>query len=88
MNVKEYIEEFYKLNIRDGQRERDDEEVSKFINGLIYEIQDEINMMIVKTVEDAYQIALKAKEKLAKKQSQQSRGRSLNRGKGVSHDKT
>jgi hypothetical protein len=45
-------------------------------------------MMTVRTVEDAYQIALKAEEKLARKQSQQNRGRSLNRGKGVSHDKT
>jgi hypothetical protein len=44
-------------------------------------------MMKVRKVEDAYQIALKAEEKLARKQSQQSRGRSLNRGKRVSHDK-
>jgi hypothetical protein len=49
-------------------RERkDDEKVSRYINGLRYEIQDEINMMTVRTVEDAYQIALKAEEKLARK---------------------
>jgi hypothetical protein len=35
---------------------------------LRYEIQDEISMMSVRTVEDAYQIALKAEEKLARKQ--------------------
>jgi hypothetical protein len=45
-------------------------------------------MMKVRIVEDAYQIALKEKEKLTKRQSQQSRGKSLNRGKGVSHEKT
>jgi hypothetical protein len=28
MTVKEYTEEFYKLNIRAGQREKDDEKVS------------------------------------------------------------
>jgi hypothetical protein len=44
-------------------------------------------MVTVRTVEDVYQIALKAEEKLARKQSQQNRGRSLNRGKGVSQDK-
>jgi hypothetical protein len=67
MTVKEYTEEFYKLNIRAGQREKDDEKVARYINGLRYEIQDEINMMTVRTVEDAYQIALKAEEKLARK---------------------
>jgi hypothetical protein len=44
-------------------------------------------MMTVRTVEDAYQIVLKAEENLARKQSQQSRGRSLNIRKGISHDK-
>jgi hypothetical protein len=44
-------------------------------------------MATIRTVEDAYQIALKKEEKLAMKQSQQNRGRSLNRGKGVAQDK-
>jgi hypothetical protein len=73
MTVKEYTEEFYKMNIRTGQREKDEEKVSRYINGLRYEIQDEINMMSVRTVEDAYQIALKAEEKLAKKKSTRQR---------------
>jgi hypothetical protein len=60
MTVKEYTEEFYRLNIRTRQRERDDEKVARYINGLRYEIQDEINMMTMRTVEYAYQIALKA----------------------------
>jgi hypothetical protein len=54
MIVKEYTEEFYRLNIRTGQREGDEEKVSRYINGLRYEIQDELNMMYVRTVEDAY----------------------------------
>jgi hypothetical protein len=74
MTVKEYTEEFYRLNIRVGQRERDEEKVSRYINGLRYDIQDKINMATVRTVEDVYQIALKAEEKLARKQSQQNRG--------------
>jgi hypothetical protein len=41
----------------------------------------------VRTVEDAYHMALKEKEKLARKQSQRGRGISLNRGKGISQDK-
>jgi hypothetical protein len=69
MTVKEYIEEFYKLNIRTGQREKDEEKVYRYINGPRYEIQDEISMMSIRAVEDAYQFALKAEEKLARKQA-------------------
>jgi hypothetical protein len=89
MTVKEYIEEFYKLNIRVGQREQDEEKFSRYMNGLRYEIQDELSMMSVRIVEDAYQFALKAEEKLDRKKSQRGRGKisSLNKGKGVSHDK-
>jgi hypothetical protein len=69
MSMKEYTEEFYKLNIRAGHRESDDEKVARYMNGLIYDIQDEMSMMIIRTIEDAYQMALKAEEKLSRKQS-------------------
>jgi hypothetical protein len=67
MTVKEYTKDFYRLNIRAGQRERDEEKVAMYINGMRYDIQDEINMATVKIVEDAYWIALKPEEKLARK---------------------
>jgi hypothetical protein len=54
MTVKDYTKDFYKLNIRTGQREKDEENVVRYINGLWYEIQDEINMMSVRKMEDAY----------------------------------
>ena len=53
MSVKEYTEEFYKINIRVGHRESDDEKVARYINGLQYDNQDEMNMMTLQTVEDA-----------------------------------
>jgi hypothetical protein len=87
LTIKQYTKEFYKLSIRVGQREKDDENVVRYINGLIYEIQDEINMITVRTVEDYYQIAQKVEDKLARKQSQINRGKTLNRGKGIVHDK-
>jgi hypothetical protein len=87
MTIKEYMEEFHALNIRAGQRERDEEKVYRYINSLRYEIQDKISMMTVRTVEDVYQIVLKAEKKLARKKSQQSKGRGLNIGKGVVCDK-
>jgi hypothetical protein len=75
MTVKEYTEDFYRLNIRNGQRERDEEKVARYINGLRYKIQDELSMMSVRTVEDAYQFSLKAEEKLARKKKQRGRGK-------------
>jgi hypothetical protein len=72
------------LTIRVGHIEEDVEKVSRYINGLRYDIQDEISILFLKTVEDAYQATLKAEEKLARKQSQKVRGRSSTRGKGQS----
>jgi hypothetical protein len=38
-SMKEYTEEFYKLNIRGGHKENDEDKVSRYINGFRYEIQ-------------------------------------------------
>ena len=65
MPVKEYTEEFYKINIREGHWESNDEKFSKYMNGLRYEIQDEMSMLTIWNVEYDYQIALKAKENMS-----------------------
>jgi hypothetical protein len=44
-------------------------------------------MVTIQMVEDSYQMALKAKEKLSRKQGQRGRGRSQPRGKSFSQDK-
>jgi uncharacterized protein YjbK len=67
MKVKEYTKEFYKLNIRAGHQESNDEKVARYMNGLRYDIQDEMSMVTIRTVEDSYQMALKAEEKLSRK---------------------
>jgi hypothetical protein len=87
MIVKEYTEEFYKLNIRAGHQESDDEKVSRYMNGLRYDIQDEMSMVTIQMVEYAYHMALKAEEKLSRKKSQRGQGRSQPRGKSVAQDK-
>jgi hypothetical protein len=76
------------LNIREGHRESDDEKVARYLNGLRYEIQDEISMMTIKNVEDSYQMASKAEVKLARKQGQRGQGKSQSRGKSVAQDRT
>ena len=65
MTVKEYTKEFYRLNIRISCHESDDEKLARYMNGLRYKIQDEMSMVTIKDVEDAYQIASKAEVKLA-----------------------
>ena len=84
MRVKEYTEEFYQLNIIASHQESDDEKVARYLNGLRYDIQDELSMKTIRMVEDAYQMALKVEEKLSHKQGQRGRGRSQPRGKVVS----
>jgi hypothetical protein len=54
MMVKEYTEEFYKLNIRASHQESNNEKVARYMNGLRYEIQDELSMETIRPVEDAY----------------------------------
>jgi hypothetical protein len=50
MTVKEYTEEFYRLNIRDGHHESDHEKVSRYMNGIRYEIQYEMSMVRIRNV--------------------------------------
>jgi hypothetical protein len=61
--------------------------VARYLNGLRYDIQDELSMVTIRKVEDAYQMALKAEEKLSQKQGQRGRGRSQSRDKAIAQEK-
>jgi uncharacterized protein YjbK len=87
MIVKEYTEEFYRITIRAGHREIDDEKVARYMNGLRYDIQYEMSMMTIRNVEDSYQMALKAEEKLARKQGKRGIGQSQSRGKEIAQER-
>ena len=80
LTVKEYTEEFYKMSIRARQIQDTDEKVARYVNGLRMEIQDEISVLSPKTIEEAYQMVLKAEEKLMRKQSARNRGTFRGRG--------
>jgi hypothetical protein len=58
------------------------------MNGLQYDIQDDMSTMIIRNVEDVYQIALKVEEKLSRKKGQRGRGRIQAKGKTISQDIT
>eukprot|EP00253_Pinus_taeda_P026284 PITA_26284 len=81
MTVREYTKKFYKVSIRARQTQDTDEKVARYVNGLRMDIQDEISILSPKTVEESYQMVLKAKEKLTRKQSARGRGRG-GRGRG------
>ena len=66
--MKEYTEEFYRLNIKAGKKENEDEKTARYINGMRCEIREDINTMFVSKGEDSYQATLKDEEKLARKQ--------------------
>eukprot|EP00253_Pinus_taeda_P035603 PITA_35603 len=81
MTVKEFTEEFYKLNLRPGYVEDTPEKTVWFVNGLRGEILDEIGILSPGTLDEAYQFALKAEEKINRKQNAR-RGGGTGRGKG------
>ena len=59
MSVKDYIEEFYKLTIKSSHRELSKEKIAQYVNGLRLNIQDEVGIMKIESIEEAYQYALK-----------------------------
>ena len=83
MKVREYTEEFYQVNLRVGHVEDTPEKTTKYINGLRLDIQDEINILSPRTIEEACQCALKVEEKITRKQKS-SRGCGFAKGKGQS----
>ncbi|XP_059078185.1 uncharacterized protein LOC131876737 [Cryptomeria japonica] len=83
MDVAAYIEEFHKLNMRSGHVENEREKVDRYLNGLRFNIQGEISLLVPKTVDECFQVALRAEEKLKRKSDQKSRGRCRSfRGRG------
>ena len=79
--MREYTEEFYKVNLREGYIEDSSEKATRYINGLRMDIQEEMSMLSPSVMEEAYQYALKAKEKISRKQTF-GRGKGMDKGRG------
>eukprot|EP00253_Pinus_taeda_P016825 PITA_16825 len=84
MSVKEYTKEFYRLIIRARHAEDDMEKVARYINGLRYDIQDEINLLSLKTIEDSYQAGSSSSR--PPQRGDFNRGRFAPRGRGRGRD--
>ena len=64
-----------------GIKELEFERVARYMNGLIYQIQDAMSTHYFCNVDEAYQVALRVEEKIDRKLQQKNRGRAL-RGRG------
>lgn len=82
--MKEYTEEFYRVNLRAGYTKDTVERTARYVNWLRMEILDEIRILSPNNTEEAYQSAIKAEEKLNRRQNAR-RGRGSTRGRGQSY---
>ena len=64
MTMREYTEEFYKINMRAGYIEDTTEKVARYLNGLRYDIQEELSLVNPTGIDEAYQYALRAEERI------------------------
>eukprot|EP00253_Pinus_taeda_P007847 PITA_07847 len=86
MTVKEYTEEFYRVNLRAGYTDETPEKTARYVNGLRMEILDKISILSPRSIEEAFQSAVKAEEKINRKQnSKRGRGQSYGRGKSAAN---
>ena len=69
MIVREYTKEFYKINLRAKYIEDTPEKVVGYLNGLRYDIKDELSLVNPTGIDEAYQYALREEEKIHKRQS-------------------
>ena len=74
-SLQEYTEEFYEVLIRTSHAEADKEKFSHYINGLRPSIQEELSLVQIMSIEEAYQFSLKVEEKLNKKYDNKNSGR-------------
>lgn len=67
MTVKDYIEEFYKLTIWSRHRELSKEKEDQYENGLRFNIQDEVGMLKIYSIENVYHYSLKEEDKFKRR---------------------
>ena len=67
LTVREYTKEFYKVNLREGYVEESVEKAARYVNGIRMDIQEELNMISPRTMEEAYQCVMRQEEKIVRK---------------------
>ena len=85
-SVQEYTKEFYQVLIRTSHAEDNKEKVAHYINKLRSSIQEELSLVQIMSIKEAYQFSLKVEEKLNKKYDNKNSGRGRSHG-GRNDDK-
>lgn len=73
--MNSYIEEFQRLCMKSKTKEEKSEKVSRHLNGLRYNIQEELNLLSSDTIGRCHQLAIKVEEKIKRRQEQNNKGR-------------
>ena len=73
--MKDCTQEFYKLTIRSRHRELSKEKVDRYIYGLRFNMQDEVGMLNISSIEYSYWYVLKEEDKLKRKSQGNARGK-------------
>lgn len=75
MDMSSYTEEFMKLCVRTKVKESEDEKVARYLNGLIFIIQEDLNIHTSEIVQKCFQLALKVEENLKRRHEKNGRGK-------------
>ena len=59
LTAREYTEDLYKVNLRARYVEESPKKPARYVNGLRMDIQEEINMISPRTMEEEYQSTLR-----------------------------
>ncbi|GKA23395.1 bZIP transcription factor 60 [Tanacetum coccineum] len=65
-SVEVYTAEFHRLSSRNDLSETESQQVTRYINGLSPQIHDKISLVPVYTLDDAYNLAIRAENQLAR----------------------
>ncbi|GJT69452.1 putative ribonuclease H-like domain-containing protein [Tanacetum coccineum] len=66
-SVEVYTTEFNRLSSRNDLSKTESQQVTRYVNGLSPEIQDRISLVPIYTLDDAYNLAVRAQNQLAKR---------------------
>ena len=80
MDMVTYTEEFHKLFLRSRVQEEEVVKVIRYIGGLRENIQEEISLWAMTTMQKCFQLALKVEEKNKRRQESNSKNRGRGRG--------
>ena len=82
LDVQGYIEDFYKLDIRVGHDEDVEEKMERYLGGLRFNIQDELSLTTPRSIEEYYKLAIRAEEKLKRRENNSGGRGNANKGRG------